>query len=94
MSWSSYRHLAEKEAYSAVSPTCSHVDAALETASQAIKKQTEALREALIDACQRALQAEAKVDDLESAVSRLEREVDDLKDTVSDLEGQLREAKS
>ena len=76
------RH-AQKEAFAMVEETCPHVDAALSAAAEAIKVQTGALRDALVDAIARAMGAEEKVIDLEREVSRLERELEDAREQIS-----------
>lgn len=63
---------AKKEAFYEVAETCPAVDSALNTASEAIKEQTGLLRSALVDAIQRALDAEDRVEELEAEVQRLE----------------------
>lgn len=85
-------HKAKREAFAIVPETCpavnaalSNITAAVETADGLIKEQTEALRNALLDALDRAI-------DAEEAVERLEREVDALKDKVADLEKDLERA--
>lgn len=77
---------AKREAFAIVPETCpavnaalSNITAAVETADGLIKEQTEALRNALIDALDRAI-------DAEETAELLEREVDALKDKVADLE--------
>lgn len=75
---SNIRQVANKEAYWTVSETCPHVDAALADAAEAIKKQTGALREALIDAIQRAIEAEDRVADLESELAEMKRELESM----------------
>lgn len=69
------RKLAEHEAYSNVPETCPFVDSALSKAEEAIKKQTGNLRDALIDALERAIDAEEKVDDLTERVTELEQQL-------------------
>jgi len=75
---------AKREAFDMVEQTCPAVDRALEDAANAIKKQTGALREALIEAIQRAIDAEDKVKELEA-------EVQELKDKVEELEAERSE---
>jgi predicted nucleic acid-binding Zn-ribbon protein len=74
------RRYAQKEAFQMVGETCPHVDAALSAAADAIKTQTEALRDALVEAIARAMDAEEKVVDLEHEVNRLERELEEARD--------------
>jgi hypothetical protein len=69
------RRNAEREAYSSVPETCPHVDRALEIATDEIKKQTGALRDALIDALERAIDAEKMVDELEAELDLLRNEL-------------------
>ena len=85
-------HKATREAFAIVPETCPAVDAALsnitaavETADDLIKKQTEALRSALIDALDRAI-------DAEETAEQLRREVYALNDRVADLEKDLAHA--
>lgn len=70
--------IAKKEAFYEVAETCPAVDNALNIASEAIKEQTTMLRSALVDAIQRALDAEDKVEELEAEVQRLERRLEQL----------------
>jgi predicted nucleic acid-binding Zn-ribbon protein len=74
---------AQKEAFQMVAETCPHVDEALSAAADAIKKQTTALRDALVEAIARAMDAEERVTDLEREVSRLERELEDAREQIS-----------
>jgi predicted nucleic acid-binding Zn-ribbon protein len=74
---------AQKEAFAMVKETCPHVDAALSAAADAVKAQTGALRDALVEAIARALDAEEKVNNLEREVSRLERELEDAREQIS-----------
>lgn len=69
------RKLAEREAYREVPETCPFVDSALSNAEEAIKKQTGNLRDALIDAFERAIDAEEKVKDLTERVAELEQQI-------------------
>lgn len=85
-------HIAKREAFAIVPETCpavnaalSNITAAVETANGLIKEQTAALRNALLDALDRAI-------DAEETAARLEREVDSLKDKVADLEKDLERA--
>lgn len=73
---SANRKQAERDAFRAVGETCHHVDDAMAEATRLIKEQTGALREALIDACQRANEAEEEVEDLKRRVKELEDELD------------------
>lgn len=75
---------AQKEAFAMVEETCPHVDAALSAAADAIKMQTGAMRDALVNAIARAIDAEEKVTDLEREVSRLECELEDARAQISD----------
>lgn len=70
----SYRKAAERDAFSFVPETCPKVDRALEEAGDVIKEQTGNLREALVDALERALEAEAKVEELEKELEDLKSE--------------------
>ncbi len=70
--------IAKKESFYEVAETCPAVDSALQIASEAIKEQTGLLRTALVDAIQRALDAEDRVADLEAEVQRLERRLEQL----------------
>ena len=70
--------IAQKESFYEVAETCPAVDSALHIASEAIKEQTTMLRSALVDAIQRALDAEDKVEELEAEVQRLERRLEQL----------------
>jgi len=69
------RRNAEREAYSSVPETCPHVDRALEIATDEIKKQTGALRDALIDAIERAIEAEERVEELEAELEQARNEL-------------------
>ena len=73
------RKQAERDAFSAVRETCPYVDEAMAEATRLIKEQTSAMRDALIDACQRANEAEELADTLQSRIDELERELDDVK---------------
>jgi predicted nucleic acid-binding Zn-ribbon protein len=84
---------AEQAAYADVSETCPEVDRAMSAATDAIKVQTHALREALIKAHADRLEAEEAAEDLrrrvkelEGEVRDLEREADALRDRVCELE--------
>lgn len=68
---------ARREAFKAVGETCPHVDSALAEAATLIKEQTEALRSALIDAIERAIEAEERVCDLEDEVKQLKLELEE-----------------
>lgn len=74
---------AEKEAFAIVGETCPHVDEALSVAASAIKDQTGALREALIDALDRAIDAEERISDLEDDVRKLKLELEDARSEAS-----------
>jgi len=74
---SASRRQAEKEAFRAVAETCPFVDDALSDAAKLIKDQTSALREALIEAIQRANEAEEEAEVLRRQVANLERELDE-----------------
>ena len=78
-----YRRLANKEAFRDVPETCPHVDEALAKAGEAIKRQTGALRDALVDALARAIEAEDRVADLERTVAGLERELENERASAS-----------
>jgi predicted nucleic acid-binding Zn-ribbon protein len=60
-----------------VPETCPHVDAALSAAADAIKEQTGALRDALVEAIERAMEAEGQVSDLERQIADLQRDLDE-----------------
>lgn len=72
------RKSAQREAYIDVPETCPKVDKALEVASEAIKVQTGNLREALVDAIERALDAEDKVSTLEYEVAELQKRLEEV----------------
>lgn len=74
-----YRREAEREAFRAVEETCPEVDDAMAEATKRIKAQTGALRDALVDAIQRALEAEDRITDLERRVQDLEHELDEMR---------------
>lgn len=69
----------DRAVYGAVPETCPHVDAAMETATELVKKQTGALRDALFDWVERALNAESELSDTQDRIKELESEVEDLK---------------
>ena len=69
---------AKKDSFYEVAETCPAVDSALNIASEAIKEQTGLLRTALVDAIQRALDAEDRVEELEAEVQRLEYRLEQL----------------
>jgi hypothetical protein len=86
-----YNYRARKESFQMVRKTCPHVDAALASVGQEIKEQldaslqmaeksikvqTEALRDALIEALNRALTAEGQVAELENRVAKLESQLE------------------
>ena len=73
---------AKREAFCEVAETCPAVDNALNIASEAIKEQTDLLRSALVDAIQRALDAEDQVEELEAEVQRLEYRLEQLEDLL------------
>lgn len=73
-------HKAQKNSFYEVAETCPAVDSALYIASEAIKEQTGLLRTALVDAIQRALDAEDRVKELEAEVQRLEYRLEQLED--------------
>ena len=62
-------------AFRAVAETCPHVDDALSVAADAIKKQTTSLRDALIEALERAILAEDRVEKLEQETEELRAEL-------------------
>ena len=72
---SNLRRQAEKESFKIIPETCPKVDAALLAAERLIKEQTGDLREALIDAIERANEAEEKVAELEKEIERLNAEL-------------------
>lgn len=88
---------ATKEAFYMVGDTCPAIDAALARirdinhahtdalveADEIIKKQTSALREALIEALKRAIEAEDEVFKLESEIDDLRNEVVELKKEIT-----------
>lgn len=67
---------AQKQAFSMVPETCPKVDAALEAAAEAIKDQTGKLRDALVEAIERAEDAEDRANALEERVRELEAELE------------------
>ncbi len=86
-----YNHKAKRESFQLVRETCPHVDAALASVEQEIKEQldvslhtaatnikiqTGALRDALIEALDRALTAEEQVEELENKVAELESQLE------------------
>jgi hypothetical protein len=86
-----YNLKAKRESFQLVKETCPHVDAALagvaetikeqldvslQMAEKSIKVQTEALRDALIEALDRALTAEKQVEELENKVAELESQLE------------------
>ena len=73
---------ARKESFQLVRETCHAVDAALADAAGLIKEQTTALRDALTESIQRAI-------DAENTVTELEDEVATLKDRIAELESAL-----
>lgn len=77
---------ADRESYALVPETCPHVDAALAAAAEGIKEQTGALRAALTDAIDRAIDAEEKLADSEAEISRLKEEVAQLKSILVEME--------
>lgn len=77
---------AEKQSFREVGETCPAVDAALSAASEAIKEQTTALRYALVDAIDRAMQAENERDELQEEVDRLQNRVADLEHELARTE--------
>lgn len=74
---SASRKQAEREAFRAVSETCPHVDDAMAEATRLIKQQTGALRDALVEAIQRANEAEELAEALQARIDELERELDE-----------------
>lgn len=73
---------ARQEAFQIVPETCPHVDRALEQAASTVKEHTNALRVALIEALERALDAEGRVEELEFSVQSLQQK-------LSEIEAQL-----
>ena len=73
---------ARRESYSTVPETCPAVDAALAAAGELIKDQTTSLRDAMIDALERAITAEERAEELE-------RGMDELHGRVRELEKEL-----
>ncbi len=73
---SSSRKQAERDAFRAVAETCPYVDEAMADATRLIKGQTGALRDALVDACQRAIEAEELAETLQRRIDELERELE------------------
>ena len=71
------RKEAEKESFKIIPETCPKVDAALLAAERLIKEQTGDLREALIDAIERANEAEEKVAELEREIELMKEEIED-----------------
>jgi len=86
-----YNHKAKRESFQLVEQTCPHVDAALasveqeikeqldvslQMAEKSIKEQTQNLRDALIEALDRALTAEDQVSELENRVAELESQLE------------------
>jgi hypothetical protein len=66
----------ERESFRIVPETCPAVDAAMEAATNEIKKQTIALRDALVEKMIELREAQEKIDDLESLVRELKDEID------------------
>ena len=80
---------AKRESFSMISETCPDVETALDlitramgTAEELIKDKTAAFREALIEALERAIEAEAKI-------AELEREIDNLQNMVAEIKKEL-----
>ena len=69
------RKEAERDAFRAVPETCPHVDDAMAEATRLIKQQTGALRDALVDAIQRANEAEELAKTLQAHIDELEAEL-------------------
>lgn len=79
---SASRREAERESFAAVPETCPEVDDAMAEATRRIKAQTGALRDALVDALQRAAEAEESVEELLRQVEELRRELDEARATA------------
>lgn len=76
---------AQKEAFKLVSETCPAIDAALSDLEGIIKKQTKALRDALIDKI-------SELHDAEFRISELEDKFSDANNRIYQLEMQLNDA--
>ena len=73
-----------RASYREVPETCPHVDAALEAAADAIKKQTSALRDALNEYISKWLEEQERVYDLEKELSGAKSEIESLKHELSE----------
>ena len=78
---------ATKVAYHEVPETCPKIDEALEDAADLIKVQTELLRDALIEAIEREM-------DANDEIIRLTKVIESLEDSIQDLESELLELRS
>ena len=76
---------ASRESYRTVWETCPHVDQAMERATEAIKVQTGALRDALTQAIESRMDLQDELDDANAEIARLRQEVDDLQQEVRAL---------
>jgi hypothetical protein len=69
---------ATKQSFYEVPETCPKVDKALENAADLIKVQTGLLRDALIEAIERELDAKDEIERLESVIKDLQLKIEDL----------------
>lgn len=79
-----------RESFGMVSETCPSVDKALNIAGEAIKELTGALRDALNETIERAMEAEERISELEDqlrdankTIESLESEIAEMKETES-----------
>ena len=71
-----YEKPARKECFASVPETCPDVDRAMEAAGEAVKKSTEALRDAWISTMSELLEARDRIYDLEKENEQLKKELD------------------
>jgi cell shape-determining protein MreC len=71
-----YDRLARKEVFASVPETCPKVDAAMESATKAIKDCTELLRERWLESMEELLEARDRIYDLEKENEQLKKELE------------------
>jgi chromosome segregation ATPase len=76
----------DREVFNAVAETCPKVDAALDKAAEAIKKQTGLLRDALREYVERALNAEDELSTAHETIKELKARIDELEQELAQVD--------
>lgn len=83
------RLAAQKDSFYAVKETCPEIDRANDAFIEVVKKCTVALRDALTEKCEEALDLTDQIADLEKQVDKQTDEIAELLEQIKELEAQL-----